>query len=336
MYTSHVGAARRMRKMRHRLCDCVIELGPCDADARDGAIVETITAHRAVLARWPYFKSLFARADPVRIDTGTGDAKGVCRVVYSIVIPFASSTVRTLVEMAYGDCVIAWPGDLLTCDAVDVVKCAIYLGVSTRDVHGLVANVIEMLLAALPTSVPDGGARVESADIGAFVLHMLAADLEESTKRRLVARLYYLMPDADRATAAETHKDMLLPRLLYGMGTVPPSGLRVCCDRIVAPRRASRVIGDAPATVAIDFRQAVVDCTDGMVVTLRIDSATASLWHCRMRFLHPIEKCDTYTSMTIHTGTPSTWTIAEDLTSDVLGVYRSALTVCEIDMWPAS
>lgn len=334
MYMSHATAARCLRKMRHRLCDCVIELGPCDADTRDGAI-ESITAHRAVLARWPYFRGLFARADPVRIDTGTGDAKGVCHVVYSVAIPFAASTVRALVEMAYGVCRIARPGDPITCDAVDVIKCAIYLGVSTRDVHGLVANVVETLLAALPASVPDGRARTESADVGAFVLHMLAADLEESTKRRLVARLYHLMPDADRAAAAETHKEMLLPRLLYGMETVPPSGLRVCCDRIDTPSSVPRVIGDASATVTVDFRQAVVDCTDGIVVTLRIDSAAAGIWHCRMRFLHPIEKCDHYTSMTVHAGTPSTWTFAEDLTSDVLGVYRSALTACEIDMWPA-
>ncbi|AJF96798.1 BTB/POZ domain motif-containing protein [Pandoravirus inopinatum] len=334
MYTSHVDAVRCLRKMRHRLCDCVIELGPRGADARDDA-VETITAHRTVLARWPYFRSLFARADPVRIDVGTGDAKGVCRVVYSVVIPFAASSVRALVDMAYDNARVDLLDDSKACDPVDVIKCAIYLGVGTRRVHALVANVIETLLAHLPTSVPDGGARTESADVGAFVLHMLAADLEESTKRRLVARLYYLMSDADRATAAETYRDMLLPPLLYGMETVPPSGLRVCCDRIVAPCPAPRVIGSASAVVMVDFRQAVVNCTDGIVVTLRIDSAAAAFWHCRMRFLHPIEKGDHYTSMTVHTGTPSTWTFAEDLTSDVLGVYRSSLTVCEVDMWPA-
>ncbi|AVK75556.1 BTB domain containing protein [Pandoravirus quercus] len=334
MYASHVDAVRCLRKMRHRLCDCAIELGPRGADTRDDA-AETITAHRTVLAQWPYFRSLFARADPVRIDVGTGDTKGVCHVVYSVVIPFAASSVRALVDMAYDSARIDLLDDSKACDPVDVIKCAIYLGVSTRNVHGLIAHVVETLLSHLPTTAPDRGTRAVSTDVGAFVLHMLAADLEESTKRRLVTRLYYLMSDADRATAAETHKDMLLPSLLYGMETAPPFGPRICCDRIVAPCSAPRVIGSAPATVTVSFRQAVFGCANGIVVTLRIDSAVAAFWHCRMRFLHPIEKCADHTSRTVHTGAPSIWTFAEDLTSDVPGVYRSGLTACEIDMWPA-
>lgn len=331
MHTTHADDARCLHAMRHRACDCVIELRPCDAGTRDGAI-ESIPAQRAALARWPYFRSLFAHADPVRIDAGTGDAKGTCRLVYSVAVPFAASSVRALVETACGVCRIALHGDPATCDAVDVIKCAIYLGASAHDVRGLVADVVETLLAHLPAAVPDdGGARVESADVGAFVLHMLAADLEESTKRRIVARLYYLMSDADRATAAETHAHVLRPPLLYAVGPVPPLGLRVCYDRIIAPCAAPRVIGSARATAAVDFRQAVY----GVVTTLRIVSAVTAIWHCRMRFLHPVKACDNYgTWMTVHTGAPHAWSFAEDPTSDALGVYQSALTACEIVMWP--
>ncbi|AGO85655.1 hypothetical protein psal_cds_1290 [Pandoravirus salinus] len=334
MCTSRVDAVRLLRKMRHRLCDCVIELASGDGDGGSGGAHETVTAHRAVLAQWPYFRGLFARADPVRIDVGTGDTKGVCQVVYSVEIPFAASTVRALVDMAYGNMgIVLIDGSVVCDDAVDVIKCAIYLGVSTRHVHGLVADVVQALLSQLPATDSERGARIESADVGAFVLHMLASDLQESTKRRLVARLYYLMPDADRVAAAAIHADMLAPPLLYAVDAVPAHGLRVCCDRIVAPPSAPRVIGGTPATVSVDFRQAVVDCTDGLIVTLQVDSAAAGIWHCWMRFLHPIERCGDYTSMTLHAGAPSTWTFAEDLTSDVLGVYKSDLTACEIVIW---
>ncbi|AGO83286.1 BTB domain containing protein [Pandoravirus dulcis] len=329
MYTPYADAVRRLRKMRHRMCDCTIELTPSNKGGDDGVAREPITAHRAVLARWPYFKALFARADPARVDVGTGDARGTFRVVYAAAIPFAASSVCTLVDMAYDDAKIALIKDPAACDPVDVINCALYLGVRTRHVHALVAHAVEALLDCLPPT-PDG-ARPESADVGAFVLHMLAGDLGEPVKRGLVARLYYLMPDADRAAAVDAHGDRLpsLP-LCYAMSAALPLGLRVCCDRIDTTfRRKKHVVSDALTTLTVDFSRDDVVCMDGMNemdVVLHVVSTAAAFWHCRVRFLHPIEPCNEWT-LVLCAG-------ALTARSTVSDMYRSTLTVCEVDLWP--
>lgn len=330
MYRTSFDAQRCLRKMRHRLCDCVIEstLGPDDDGAR-----EIVTAHRAVLAHWPYFESLFAHTDPVRVDVGAGGdgtAKGTYRLVYSVAIPFATSSVRALVDMAY-DGRIALLDDPGTCDPVDVINCAVYLGDRERDVHCLVAHVVQALLSHVPSTSDE--ARAKSPDVGAFVLHMLASDLGESTKRNLAARLYRLMPDTDRTVAAETYADIMQPDQLYGAKDAV-SGLQLCCDRITAPRNEVRAaVGDATTTATVVLRPTVIDCTDGITMTMRVDSTAAAVWHCQVRFFHPIEACEAYQSITVHAGTEAAWGFADYAISSV---YRSDLTACQIDLWPAA
>lgn len=323
------------REMHHRACSAAracaqyiaIELRHSESD---DPTREILVAPCRALARWPYFVALFARADPVRIGAcpasssdegdGTHDA-----AVYAASMPFAPSSVRALVEATDKgggiESVLAESDG--AADPVDAINCAIYLGACERDVHRLIAAVLDALLSPQP---------IEAASVSAFVLHLLAAPLRDPTKRNLLGRFYYLLSDEARAVVAEDHSD-LVPQRYYG---AYQHGVRAYCDAIVRPSIRPRLVGKSDVLLALEvsFMPQVLQGMDAIKVAVDVSSTTVSLWQCYAEFYRPLEPCRVRTDATVCSGGICYVGIGNSLDRDATGVFDSPLTACEIILHP--
>lgn len=226
------------RQMRHLWCDCVVRLqGHTDDhgnDSDDDDPSRTITAHRVILARWPYFARLFALTDPDRSQDREDDSGHLHhRHVYQVSVPFEASSVHALVDMLYDPRRLSsaiYDGD---CDVADLVGCALFLG-AERD---LLVHIIESALdILLPAEIDAEAATAPNKAVGAFLLRALDGGLDDAIKCGLVARLAYLLSDEDRNTLAGTFGHYYDPAQCLLLGPVAPGAVRLCCG-LRDPRR---------------------------------------------------------------------------------------------------
>ncbi|BCU02876.1 BTB domain containing protein [Pandoravirus japonicus] len=232
-----VGATAWTRQMRHLWCDCVVRLqGETNNNGSDDDDdpSRTITAHRVILARWPYFAHLFALTDPDRSRDREGDNGHLHhRHVYKVSVPFETSSVHALVDMLYDPRRLSsaiYDGE---CDAADLVGCALFLG-AERD---LLLHVIESALdILLPAEIDAEAATAPNKAVGAFLLRALDSGLDDAIKCGLVARLAYLLSDGDRDTLTDTFGRYYDPTQCLLLGPVAPGAVRLCCG-LRDPRR---------------------------------------------------------------------------------------------------
>lgn len=230
------------RQMRHLWCDCEVRLqGETDSrDNNDGGgdgdkdPSGTITAHRVILARWPYFARLFALTDPDRSQAHEGENRRLHhRPVYDVAVPFETASVHALVDMLYDARRLSSSIHDGECDAADLVGCALFLGAERDLLLHIVENVLDVLL---PAEIDAEAATAPSEAVGAFLLRVLDSGLDDAIKRGLVARLAYLLSDDDRSTLSGTFGRYYEPAHCFALEPAAPGAVRLCCG-LRDPRR---------------------------------------------------------------------------------------------------
>ncbi|AGO83070.1 hypothetical protein pdul_cds_852 [Pandoravirus dulcis] len=203
-------ARRVLADMRHRCCDCVVEM----RDSSKGGAARVV-AHRAILARAGYFDALFRRAEPDRVECrDPADGALVWRAVYAVDVACTPASLAFLVECLYDVAHIKYVGD---CDdPVDVVGAACFLQVPTEHVHRVLRQVLRVLL----DNLVDAKAAEPRRPLAHFVRHVLASGLEATTRTCLLGRVLGLLDPADRAAVVADHPD-LVPEHYYRPHTEP-------------------------------------------------------------------------------------------------------------------
>lgn len=229
--------AATLRSIRHAYCDCVLLVSSL-AEAEDGNVAvdsnaghaearTAILAHRAVLARAPYFAALLVRSPPLRVETlpPSTDGKGyVVRAVYEIDVPLAVETLAFLVDHLYDSQVGI---DKTTrADLADIVRGALFLGLATNDVDAVIKSSLRVLLEALATKDHTDADR---ESLYAFVRHMLAGDAGEDTKRNVLSRVLGLFAPSQRDSIVAAHGN-LVPARYYQPDVATDGGVRVDAD----------------------------------------------------------------------------------------------------------
>lgn len=205
--------------MRHRCCDCVVEV----QDSSKGDVARVV-AHRAILARAGYFGALFRRADPDRVECrDSSDNALVWRVVYKIDVACDPTSLAFLVDCLYDVGHVKCVGD---CDdPVDVVGAACFLQVPTEHIHRVLRRVLRMLLDDLA----DPNVTEPQRSLAHFVRHVLASGLDATAKTCLLGRVLGLLDPVDRETVIADHPD-LIPKDYYRPRTEPGREKRVTPD----------------------------------------------------------------------------------------------------------
>lgn len=288
-------SAMRTRQMRHLWCDCVIKLrmdgdtntddsGNSSANDDIDDISKTITAHRVVLARWPYFARLFALTDPDGSEAYEGEnGRTHYRHVYNVTLPFESSSVHTLVDMLYDPRRLPSAIHDGDCDAADLVDCALFLNADRE----LLLRIMEIVLdALLPPKVDDEAATAPNAAVGAFLLRALGSGLDDEIKRGLVSRLAYLLSDDDRTTLADVFGSYYDPTRCLLLEPVAPGGIRLCCGLRDQRRKVVFVTPEwGKVTMRVTCAPSPGDPTIGDVA-IKIDSDLPR-WHITVCIFKP-------------------------------------------------
>lgn len=210
-----------LASVRRVHCDCAIQVSGTEEAAPDGGI----EAHRAVLARAAYFAGLFDHTDPDRIQERDGEGKRAFRLVYTIAVPFSRESLTFLIQCLY---IPSYVDRIGTCDdPVDVVQASLFLGMPAAYTAALIEAVFVRLLAQTAKN-PDADA---AAQLGAFVLHLLASDIEPSVKKAAVERTLGMLDEDDRETISTRHADLMPvsyyhPTSAVGDVTVDEAGRR--------------------------------------------------------------------------------------------------------------
>ncbi|QBZ81558.1 hypothetical protein pclt_cds_972 [Pandoravirus celtis] len=212
-------ARRVLVHMRHRCCDCVVEM----QDPRKEGVARVV-AHRAILARAGYFDALFRRAEPDRVERRDPlDDALVWRVVYKIDVACNPTSLAFLVECLYDVGHVKCVGD---CDdPVDVVGAACFLQAPTEHTHRVLRRVLRMLLDDLA----DPDAAEPRRPLAHFVRHVLASGLDATAKTCLLGRVLGLLYPSDRKAIIADHPD-LVPKDYYRPYTEPGREKRVTPD----------------------------------------------------------------------------------------------------------
>ncbi|WBR14997.1 Btb/poz domain-containing protein [Pandoravirus kuranda] len=316
--------------MRHRLCDCVLGVRS-PIDGQDPAPKETIVAHRAVLAGWPYFAALFRHTEPAAWEPpAEDDPKGPRRPLYDIAVPFAPGVLCALVETAYHDHEHAHLVDVLACDPVDAIRCAIFLGEKEPAIRGRIARVLEAL--GDPRD-PDRAGR--DRDLATFVRHMIDASLTSALKDSLVARYHYLFKD-DAEFAHVGVRDGAL-EMPYAHSDPPPHGVHLYCDSISAPPTTHRLVRGTMCDleIAAEFRPKVVDASQAVEIHARPSKGTTGMWQMALRLFHPFGQIRA-ASFTVRIHSAWSITLRDDTEGDVPSIVGSSLTACEIVLFPVA
>ncbi|AGO85391.1 hypothetical protein psal_cds_1137 [Pandoravirus salinus] len=281
-------AAAWTRQMRHLWCDCVVRLCTetgCDVDddSGDDDVSKTITAHRAVLARWPYFARLFALTGSDRSQAYEGEnGRTHHRQVYDILVPFEASSVHTLVDMLYDARRLPSAIRDGECDVADLVGCALFLGAD----GDLLLHIVEIALdALLPDSIDAEVATAPNATVGAFLLRVLDTDIDDEIKGSLVARLAYLLSPDDLATLAASFGPWYDPAACF-LPKQPVDGAVRVWGSLCDPRRQVTFGGEVgEATVTVDCAPSADNPTT-MEIVIGIQGDLAG-WEVSTRMFRP-------------------------------------------------
>ncbi|WBR14779.1 Btb/poz domain-containing protein [Pandoravirus kuranda] len=190
--SASLGSVRRVH------CDCVIQ-----ASAKGASPDSAVEAHRAVLARAAYFARLFEHTDPDCVQERDDEGRRIFRLVYAVTLPFSSESLAFLVKCLYmPSCV----DQIETCsDPVDVVQASLFLGMPAAYTDALIDSAFAQLLAQVKKD-PCADA---IGQLGAFVLHVLASDIEPPVKKTILERILGTLNEADRDTISTNHADLM-------------------------------------------------------------------------------------------------------------------------------
>nr|UMO80083.1 BTB domain containing protein [Pandoravirus aubagnensis] len=209
-----------LASVRRVHCDCVIRVSGTKA-APDGVI----EAHRAVLARAAYFAALFDHTDPDHIQERDGEGKRVFHLVYTTTVPFSRESLTFLIQCLY---IPSYVDRIETCDdPVDVVQASLFLGMPAA----YTAALIEAVFVRLLTQTAKNPGADATAQLGAFVLHLLASDIEPSVKKSTVERTLGMLNEGDREMLSARRADLMPipyyhPTNVVGDVTVDEDGRR--------------------------------------------------------------------------------------------------------------
>nr|UDO46963.1 btb/poz domain [Pandoravirus massiliensis] len=284
----NASATRFLRKMRHRLCDCIVRVRST-TDSQDAAEKESVVAHRAVLAAWPYFAALFRHTEPTAWEPpAEDDPRGAARPVYDIVAPFEPKVLCALVEGIYrghenGSSSVDEPA----CDPVDAIQCAIYLGEKEPAIRGRIERVLRVLCD--PADADRAG---RDRDLATFVRHMIDTSLSSTLKDSLVARYHYLFDDAEAADAAERNGTL---EMLYARSDPAPHAAHLYCDSILAPPTTHRLVRGTMCDleIAAEFQPKVVDASQAVDIIVRPSGIATGMWQIVIRLFHPFDQVRT-------------------------------------------
>lgn len=218
-YASHLPSAS-LGSVRRVHCDCAVQVSGQEASPD-----RAIEAHRAVLARAAYFAGLFEHTDPDRVQERDSEGKRVFRLVYTVTLPFSCESLAFLIQCLY---IPSYVDRIETCaDPVDVVQASLFLGMPAAYTAALIEAVFVRLLAQ---TAKNAGADA-TAQLGAFVLHLLASDIKPSVKKATVERTLGVLGEADREMISTRHTDLMPvahyhPTSAVGDVTVDESGRR--------------------------------------------------------------------------------------------------------------
>lgn len=322
-------AARFLSEMRHRLCDCVVSVRST-TDGQDAAEKEIIVSHRAVLAGWPYFASLFRHTEPAAWEPPSdGDPRGAARPVYDIVVPFAPKVLCALVEGIYRGRENGSPVVEPACDPVDVIQCAIYLGEKEPAIRDRIERVLRVL--GDPADADRAG---RDRDLATFVRHMIDTSLSSTLKDSLVARYHYLFDDAEAADVVERNGTL---KMLYARSDPAPHAAHLYCDSIVAPPATHRLVRGTMCDleIAVEFRPKVIDASQAVDIVMRPSESAAGMWQIAIRLFHPFDQVRTI----CFTAQACPWwsiTVRGNTESDTPSIVGSPLTAVEIILSPVA
>lgn len=209
--------------MRDHFHDCLIEI----SHTKDGPVVESIWAHRAVLARSDFFAGFSRRTKPAHIESCHPDGTCAFYALYRLVLEFAGGDcVRLIVEALYDPDHGMWDvGD--HGDPVALIQAATFLRVPNDLLLDMVARVLDGVYSRLPFRDNDKTPHRDAhgaIELRHFVQHMvLGTDLPDALKRTLLARFLDLWHDGSDERAhmvRDATRLGIMPASFYRAGTV--------------------------------------------------------------------------------------------------------------------